>query len=179
LTDSLTYQARRRTLAPREEKYFATELLPRLQHIARQQVILGPNQAWNLSHFSSGRGEFASASQEIGYPKSSIWSNPGGWWPKYFAAELLPRLQHIARQQVIQQTRSGGFVPGVAGFRVVWVPALPSLKSLKKMAHRAPAGYSLHQPPGLDQINDFGCPISWLAEANSPLPDEKWLKIQA
>jgi len=31
-------------------------------------------QACNLRHFSTGRGEFASASQEIGNKKSSFWS---------------------------------------------------------------------------------------------------------
>ena len=35
-------------------------------------------QVWNLRHFSSSRGEFASASQEIGNQKSLFWSNPEG-----------------------------------------------------------------------------------------------------
>ena len=34
-----------------------------------------------------------------------------------------------------------------------------------------------HQPLGLDQIDDLRFPIPWLAEANSPLPDEKWPKL--
>jgi hypothetical protein len=38
---------------------------------------------------------------------------------------------------------------------------------------------SCHQPSELDQIDDFRRPILWLAEANSLLPDEKWLKLQA
>ena len=33
-------------------------------------------------------------------------------------------------------------------------------------------------PSGLDQNKDFWFPISWLAEANSPLLDEKWRKFQ-
>ena len=35
-------------------------------------------QAWDLSHFSSGRGKFASASQGIGDRKSSVWPDPEG-----------------------------------------------------------------------------------------------------
>jgi len=36
-----------------------------------------------------------------------------------------------------------------------------------------------HQHSGLDQIDDFRYHISWLIEANLPLPDEKWLKFEA
>jgi hypothetical protein len=35
------------------------------------------------------------------------------------------------------------------------------------------------QPSGSDQIDHFRSLISWLIEANLPLPDEKWLKAQA
>ena len=35
--------------------------------------------AWNSSHFLSGRGKFACASQEIGHRKSRIWSDSQGW----------------------------------------------------------------------------------------------------
>jgi len=31
----------------------------------------------------------------------------------------------------------------------------------------------------LDQIDDVQYLICWLAEANSPLPTEKWLKFEA
>ena len=34
------------------------------------------------------------------------------------------------------------------------------------------------QPSALDQIDDFRLTVSWLAEANSPLPDDTWLKFQ-
>ena len=38
---------------------------------------LGPNQAWNVSHVSAGRGKITSVSLEIGNQKSWIWSNAG------------------------------------------------------------------------------------------------------
>jgi len=33
------------------------------------------------------------------------------------------------------------------------------------------------QPSGLDHIGDFRFLIIWLVEADSPLPEEKWLKF--
>ena len=41
-------------------------------------LSIRPNQAWNLSHCSAGRGEFASDSQGIGHQKWSIWSTREG-----------------------------------------------------------------------------------------------------
>ena len=38
---------------------------------------------------------------------------------------------------------------------------------------------SNHQPSGLDQIDDFRYPISWLSHANSPVPAEEWLRFMA
>ena len=35
-----------------------------------------------------------------------------------------------------------------------------------------------HLPSGLDHIAEFRSPISWLADADLPLPDEKSLKLQ-
>ena len=40
---------------------------------------IGLNQAWNLRHFSVGRGEYASASQETGNGTYWIWSEREGW----------------------------------------------------------------------------------------------------
>ena len=45
-----------------------------------QPTGLDQIQAWNLSHFWSDGGEFASASQETENKASWIWSNPEGWW---------------------------------------------------------------------------------------------------
>ena len=36
-----------------------------------------------------------------------------------------------------------------------------------------------HKLSGFGQIDHFRCPISWLVEANSPVPDEKWLNFHA
>ena len=46
----------------------------------------------------------------------------------------------------------------------------------KKVKARCPPA---HQPAGSDQIDDFRYPISWLAEASSPLPTSKLRKFQA
>ena len=55
---------------------------------------VGPNQAWNVSHYSAGRGEIASASLEIGIQKSSIWSDTS--WP-------MQRTRHANDVQTIFQ----------------------------------------------------------------------------
>ena len=51
--------------------------------------------------------------------------------------------------------------------------------SLPRANEPSIATRQIHQTSGLDHIENFCFPTSWLAEANPRLPDEKWLKFQA
>ena len=65
------------------------------------------------------------------------------------------------RQIRLSQTRNGSVYRPGFGAGLVLQGARPRFSS------------------GTDQIDDFRFPIPWLAQANSPLPDEKWRSVQA